>query len=142
LHIQYSYDDHSVVLVNSIYLAVPAQSLQVVARLINLEGSVVWNSGVVNVGQGLAANGVLNVLTLPIAALNASNELSSTFFVDLALTGGSGDIEPNADPPTTTTTALSVATHTGSAPPRTCWTGATRRVIARRARNAADRFGW
>jgi exo-1,4-beta-D-glucosaminidase len=81
LHVQYSYDDRSVVVVNSRYAAVP--NLKVTAKVYNLDMSVKFSR---EVTQGVGEDSSTRVLTLPEIA-----GLSSTYFVGLRLEDASGD---------------------------------------------------
>ena len=80
LHVQYSYDDRSVVVVNSYYRAFPR--MKVKARLLNLDLKETFSrEAVVDILEDSATR----VLTLP-----APTGLSATYFVELALADGSG----------------------------------------------------
>jgi exo-1,4-beta-D-glucosaminidase len=75
LHVQYSYDDHSIVVVNSYYRSFPA--VKVTARVYNLDASERFsNSASVDIG----ADSSTRVFTLP-----EIRDLSSTYFVSLKL---------------------------------------------------------
>ena len=80
LHVQYSYDDRSVVVVNSHYRAFP--KMRVKARLLNLDLKPVFaHEATVDVGEDSATR----VFSLPEPA-----GLSTTYFVDLGLADAAG----------------------------------------------------
>jgi len=80
LHVQYSYDDHSIVVVNSYYK--PFTGLKVSARVLNLDMEPKFTKEVtVDVGPDSSTR----VLTLP-----DIEGLSSTYFVSLSLQAGDG----------------------------------------------------
>jgi exo-1,4-beta-D-glucosaminidase len=80
LHVQYSYDDRSVVVVNSYYRAFPKMRLK--ARLLNLDLKPVFTrEATVDVGEDSATR----VFSLPEPA-----GLSTTYFVDLGLADEAG----------------------------------------------------
>jgi exo-1,4-beta-D-glucosaminidase len=82
LHIQYSYDDHSIAVVNSYYT--DFKSLKATAKVYNLDLTV-KNSQEATVD--ISADGVQKVFTIP-----EIDGLSSTYFVDLLLQDATGKL--------------------------------------------------
>jgi len=78
LHVQYSYDDRSVVVVNSHYE--PFTNLKVTAKIFNLDMKEKFSK---EVSINVAADSGTRVFTMP-----EINGLSSTYFVDLTLESG------------------------------------------------------
>jgi exo-1,4-beta-D-glucosaminidase len=82
LHVQYSYDDRSVVVVNSLYQ--PFQNLNVVAKVYNFDLSEKYsNEAHVNVDS----DGVVRAFTIP-----DSEDLTQTYFVKLTLSDASSKL--------------------------------------------------
>jgi len=81
LHIQYSYDDRAIVLVN--HTLIDAQGLRARMQVRNLDGSVRYDKSFP--GINVAGNRTLKVTTLP-----ELSGLSSTYFVELNLTSSDG----------------------------------------------------
>ena len=82
LHVQYSYDDRSVVVVNSFYRAFP--KMKVRARVLNLDATEKFSrESAVDIGEDSSTR----VLTLP-----ELPELSPTYFIDLELRDGADKI--------------------------------------------------
>ncbi|MFC0549368.1 glycoside hydrolase family 2 protein [Planotetraspora thailandica] len=81
LHVQYSYDDRSVVGVNQ--TAEPAKDLTISAEVYNLDGTLQYSKRVGDVS--LSANRSERLLTLP-----QLNDLSRTYFVKLVMTDRGG----------------------------------------------------
>lgn len=82
LHVQYSYDDRSVVVVNSLYQSF--QNLKVAAKLYNFDLTEKYsNEAQVNVDS----DGVERAFTIP-----DSDDLTQTYFVKLALSDATGKL--------------------------------------------------
>ncbi len=82
LHVQYSYDDSSVVVVNSHYRAF--QGLKVSAKVLNLDLS---EQSAQQANLDIPADGVKKVFTIPLI-----QHLSSTYFIRLTLQDASGHL--------------------------------------------------
>ena len=82
LHVQYSYDDQSVVVVNS--TLVPSASLTVRASVVDIDGTQRWSKTAV---IDLPPDGVVRVFTIPDIA-----NLSRTYFVSLTLEDKAGAV--------------------------------------------------
>jgi exo-1,4-beta-D-glucosaminidase len=82
LHVQYSYDDQSVVVVNS--TLVPSASLTVRASVVNIDGTQQWSKTAV---IDLPPDGVVRAFTIPELA-----NLSKTYFVLLTLEDETGTV--------------------------------------------------
>ncbi len=80
LHIQYSYDDQSIVVVNSFYTGF--QGLKATAKVYNLDMAVKYSQ---EAALDIPADGVQKVFTIP-----EISGLTSTYFVDLALQDAGG----------------------------------------------------
>jgi exo-1,4-beta-D-glucosaminidase len=78
LHVQYSYDDRSIVVVNSYYK--PFANLKVAAKIYNLDMTEKFSR---EVEAGVAADSSTRIFTLP-----ALTGLSDTYFLSLTLTSG------------------------------------------------------
>jgi len=81
VHIQYSYDDHAIVLVN--HTLTDARALRARVRVRNLDGSVRYDKSFA--GLELSGNRTRSVTKLP-----AISGLSPTYFVELDLASGDG----------------------------------------------------
>jgi exo-1,4-beta-D-glucosaminidase len=81
LHVQYSYDDASVVVVNSYYKAFPG--LKVKARIFNLDMTEKFSK---EAGLDVGEDSSMRVFTIP-----ALSGLSSTYFLRLDLLGAKGE---------------------------------------------------
>jgi exo-1,4-beta-D-glucosaminidase len=79
-HVQYSYDDQSVVVVNS--TLAPSASLTVRASVVNIDGTPQWSKTTV---IDLPPDGVVRAFTIP-----DLNNLSKTYFVSLTLEDKAG----------------------------------------------------
>ena len=77
LHVQYSYDDRSVVIVNSCYRRV--SGLKLAVKVLNTDGTVRFSR---EVTTDAAADSSTRLLTIPEPA-----GLSTTYFIDLSLNG-------------------------------------------------------
>jgi exo-1,4-beta-D-glucosaminidase len=82
LHIQYSYDDHSIAVVNSFYTAFKA--LKATVKVYNLDMSAKYSR---EATLDIPADGVEKVVTLP-----AIDGLTSTYFLDLSLRDSDGKL--------------------------------------------------
>jgi exo-1,4-beta-D-glucosaminidase len=82
LHIQYSYDDHSIAVVNSFYTAFKA--LKATVKVYNLDMSAKYSR---ETTLDIPADGVDRVLTLP-----TIDGLTSTYFLDLSLRDSDGKL--------------------------------------------------
>ena len=80
LHIQYSYDDRSIVVVNSFYT--DFQGLKAAVKVYNLDMTVKYSQ---EAALDIPADGVQKVFTIP-----EISGLTSTYFVDLALQDAGG----------------------------------------------------
>jgi exo-1,4-beta-D-glucosaminidase len=84
LHIQYSYDDLSIVVVNSTYA--PAANLHAIVHVFNLTGKEIYsNQAVVEA----AADSAQRVLSIPESLYQGSDRI---LFVDLTLANASGNL--------------------------------------------------
>ena len=83
LHIQYSYDDHSVVVVNSLYQAAPAATADIHLYDVNLKTLFSQQKQV-----ELAADSSVRMLTIPANAFSGSK----VYFVDLSLKDAKGTV--------------------------------------------------
>ena len=83
LHVQYSYDDRSIVVVNSYYKAFPG--VKVHAAVYNLDMTEKFAR---DVTADIAEDSATRVLTLP-----DISGLSATYFVSLSLSDNSGDAD-------------------------------------------------
>jgi exo-1,4-beta-D-glucosaminidase len=81
VHIQYSYDDRAIILVN--HTLAREHGLRAVIRVHNLDGSVAYEQRLRDID--LAANGARQLATLP-----ALNGLSRTYFIELELASADG----------------------------------------------------
>ena len=82
IHIQYSYDDQSVVVVNS--TLAPSASLTVHASVINIDGARQWSKTAV---IDLPPDGVVRAFTIP-----DLGNLSKTYFVSLSIENKTGSV--------------------------------------------------
>ena len=82
LHVQYSYDDASVVVVNSFYQAFPGMRAR--AWVYNLDMTEKWTK---DAAIDVTPDSATRVMTIP-----AVDGLSSTYFIRLALEDGSGKV--------------------------------------------------
>ena len=82
LHVQYSYDDRSVAVVNQSLDA--SSGLTAEARLFDLQGEEQWHR---SARVDVAADGVVRLFRVPQPA-----DVTSTYFVELTLSDGSGDV--------------------------------------------------
>ncbi|MGD0695721.1 MAG: sugar-binding domain-containing protein [Terriglobia bacterium] len=80
LHVQYSYDDRSVVVVNSLYQ--PAKNLKVVAKVYNLDLALKFSREVTLSVEPDSSTRVFEIPEIP--------DLSATYFVDLRMEDKSG----------------------------------------------------
>ena len=84
LHVQYSYDDHSVYVVNSEYH--PAGKLEVTATLYDLHSRQLFDQ---KIAVDPGADSSLKALTIPAERFNVDSPI---FFVELSLKNSSGEI--------------------------------------------------
>jgi exo-1,4-beta-D-glucosaminidase len=82
LHIQYSYDDHSIAVVNSFYS--DFKGLKATAKVYNLDMTVKYSK---EAAVDISSDGVQKVFTLP-----EISGLTSTYFVDLSLEDATGKV--------------------------------------------------
>ena len=82
LHIQYSYDDHSIVVVNSYYK--DFKDLKATAKVYNLDMTQKYSQ---EASLDIAADGVQKIFTIP-----AIDGLTTTYFVSLSLTDDTGKL--------------------------------------------------
>jgi exo-1,4-beta-D-glucosaminidase len=82
LHVQYSYDDRSVAVVNQTPIAVPGLSAE--ARVFDLHGDERWHR---SVSVDVSADGVAHLFRVPRPA-----GITSAYFVALTLSGPDGDV--------------------------------------------------
>ena len=85
LHVQYSYDDRSVVIVNSFYKPFPG--LKVTAEVYNLDMTTKFSKEAVT---GVPEDSATRVFTIP-----AIDGLSRTYFLNLTLADASGPVSHN-----------------------------------------------
>jgi exo-1,4-beta-D-glucosaminidase len=86
LHVQYSYDDRSIVVVNSFYQ--PFADLKVTAKVHNIDMSEKFSR---DVRVSIGADSSTRVFTLP-----SISDLSTTYFLSLALESGSEIVSRNS----------------------------------------------
>ena len=82
LHIQYSYDDHSIAVVNSYYTGF--QALKATVKIYNLDMTVKYSQ---ETTLDIPPDGVQKIFTLP-----AIDGLTSAYFLDLALRDSDGKL--------------------------------------------------
>jgi len=86
VHIQYSYDDNSIWVVNSLYT--PASASVALVKVYTIDAKLIVGRDVIV--PEIAADGAIKILSLDLDSIN--DQLSTTFFVELQLKDSSSSV--------------------------------------------------